>query len=853
MPCSPQAGQLKICVLALAGMSAALVPLFPTAAESGGFDMDMLKERGIDPQLADYFREATRFRPGTQVVTLFVNGTKRGRVNARFNARGELCFDKELLDKGGLVEPDHPDKPKPVAGDSADAQVQNSASVCYDYKDAFPQTQVELRPGKEEVALVVPTDALRPPDDDFTGYSSGGSAALLNYELLGVSNRYATGGSHFLSANGELGFNFRDWIVRSREVYTSQDNHSQRQHIYAYAQRTLLDYKSVFQAGQINIASSALSGGSITGAQIFPETALLRLERNNVMVEGIVQSQARVEVRQAGALIYTTIVPTGPFALADLPLLNSASDLEVTITETNGVQRRFNVPAASLHSGALGSQRGYSLAVGRQRSLGSSDQREPWIITGSGGWRVGRESNANAGLMAATSYQAAAWGVDTRLLSNTSVSLQQRLSRASEEGVRGTQVTLSGNSLLIPTIGVSFSVTQQTLGYRDLSDLSIETTANSRDLEQNRYRTQYTGSLNWTTIDWGSFNLAYSRSSLFSGATTQRITSAWGKTFPFGTVSLNIEHNLSNGSDNNNVGESFSSRYNSTPTNAFYLTLSIPLGSRSVRTYVNNSSGYNRLGASYSETVNDYANYTVSAERNTQSQETDLSAQAALLPRYTQVNLGYSRSGSGRAAYNGSLRGGVVLHQDGVTFSPYPVQDTFGILSVGEESGIRVSTPYGPVWTDPWGQAVISQMTPYSSSRLEIATKSLPRNVDIKNGYKIIDPGRGSVNFIGFETLKVRRILLNARNTLGEPLPKGALVLDQENQFVTTVVDDGQIFLINGVPSSQLRVSLPDGNQCILQFDVPDKADPDKFFETAEARCGPSLHVKLKDFSYADV
>jgi outer membrane usher protein FimD/PapC len=839
----PPGTRLKYCLIVLSGLAGGMAVFSVCAADASGFDLNMLKERGIDPQLADYFREAARFRPGVQVVTLFVNGSKRGRVDARFNTKGDLCFDVGLLDKGGLIVPPQlkkVEKPASVPVPGAPAAAAGAPQGCFDYKEAFPQTQVELRPGKEEVALVVPTDALRPSEDDFAGYSSGGTAAMLNYEILGVNSKFAGGGSRFMSGNAELGFNFKDWIVRSREIYTAQDGKSQRQHVYAYAQHTLMDYKSILQAGQINIANSAVSGGSITGAQIIPEGALMSLNRNNVMVEGIAQWQARVEVRQAGALIYTTVVPAGPFALSDLPLLNSGSDLEVTVVEATGATRRFIVPAASLHSGSLGSQRGYSFAIGRQRSLGGSTARQPWIVTGSGGWKIGKDSNANAGLMAATSYQAGAWGMDTRVFNNTSVSLQQRLSNATGEGVRGTQVSLSSSSLLTTSLSGSFSATQQTLGYRDLADTIVDTPVNAGDLQHNRYRGQYTASMSWSNPTLGSFNIAYSRSSLFSGVATQRVTGAWGQTFSFGTISFNVEHNL--GSNGNTDGNSS----NAVPVNTFYLTLSIPLGQRNVRTYVNNSSGYKRYGASYNETINEYANYTVSAERNTQSQETDLSTQASLLPRYTQVNLGYSRAGSGATSMNGGLRGGMVLHQNGLTLSPYPIQDTFGILSVGDESGIRVSTPYGPVWTDPWGQAVISQMAPYASSRLEIATKSLPRNVDIKNGYKLVEPGRGSVNFVTFDTIKVRRILLNTKGADGNPLPKGAFVLDAEGQFVTTVVDDGQIFLINGLPNSKLEVSLPDGRQCSLQFALPAKADPNMFFETAEARCGPALQVQLQ-------
>lgn len=820
---------------AAAPVSAPASPFEKKAAAD--FDLDILKERGIDPQIAEYFREAPRFRPGLSTVSLLVNGQRRGRLDVRFNDKGELCFDKDLLDQGGLRIPEQTLAAEQSGKKDGAAQKAAAPPLCYDYKSAYPQTVIELRPGKEEIGLLVPTAALRPAEHDFSGFSSGGKAIILNYDVLGLNNRYSGGSGRFISANAELGFNLDDWIVRTREVYSAQDGKSQRQHLFAYGQRTLVDYKTIVQAGQINIANLAF-GGAITGMQWMPESALQNSDKNNVMVEGIAQSQARVEVRQSGALIYSTAVPGGPFALTDLPLLSGVSDLEVSVTEANGAQRRFTVPAASLHNGLLGSQRGYSLAVGKLRSLGNSNARQPWIVTGSGGWRLGKDSNLSAGIMSAASYQAVSWGMDTRVLSNTSLSVQQRLSNAMREGARGTQLSLSGSSILDAGLFAGASAMLQTPGYRDPGDTTLDV-RNRTEWSNARYRAQYTASLGWSDVRFGGLNISWSRSTQFSGAGTQRMIGSWGNTFGFGTLSLNVEHAMGGGSG-------------TAGANTFYLTLSVPLGKRSVRSYVNNGSGSARFGASLNEQVNDYAGYSVSADRSTQTRETDWSGQLSILPRYAQTNFGYARSGNGSTSYSGGVRGGIVLHQQGLTLSPYPVQDTFGVLSVGNVAGVKVSTPNGPVWTDPWGQAVISQLPPYLSSRVEIATKSLPRNVDIKNGFKIVDAGRGSVNFIHFDVVTVRRILLNATLTDGREVPKGAFVLDADKQFITTVVDGGQIFLINGVPDSELHVSLEDGKSCTLYFAIPANPNPDMFFEAADAVCWPSLQVHSKDMKKHD-
>ena len=58
-------------------------------------------------------------------------------------------------------------------------------------------------------------------------------------------------------------------------------------------------------------------------------------------VEGVAYGPSRIELRQNGALIYTTLVPSGPFTLRDLPLLSLQLDLEVTIIEEGAEPRKF--------------------------------------------------------------------------------------------------------------------------------------------------------------------------------------------------------------------------------------------------------------------------------------------------------------------------------------------------------------------------------------------------------------------------------------------------------------------------------------------------------------------------------
>lgn len=780
------------------------------------FDMDMLKGRGIDAKVAEYFAHAPRFREGKHGVTLFVNGARKGSANAVFNDQGELVFDKNLLDKAELVVP----------GKAFTRSVdKKSDSAIYDFVAAYPNTVIELRPGKEEVQLIVPTDALRAPEQATGNFNSGGTAAILNYNLLGMNSEFANGTSEFRSVDTVAGFNAGDWIVRSRQTYTSQDDKNKVEHLYAYGQKTFTEIKSIVQGGQINIANSIFSGDAITGVQIVPEAGLRRTAGGGgAVVEGIASSTARVEVRQNNALIHTSVVPAGPFTLTDVQLLSGNSDLDVTVIEADGSRQTFTIPAASLGGGTLGATPGYSFAAGQYRPYGDDDSKTPMVMTGTGTWQWSRETNVTSGLMGATGYQAAGLAVDHSLTPVTSVSLRQLVSNATEEGVKGTQVSASLSTMATDRLSLSASASQQTQGYRDLVDTTNR--QDDSDWLGSRYRNQFSSSVGWTDKTLGGFRLSHSYSTVFEGEATQRLIGSWSKNFKHANVSLNVQKSM---------GES--GQYGTGDT--VYLSVSMPIGGRTLKTYVNHDSKRTRTGATLNEQVNDNFGYRLQAERDSFDRETDLSVMTNVLPRYALATLGYTQSGSTSKTYNGSLTGGVVAHADGVTFSPYAVDDTFSILSVGDVPGVKISTPQGPVWTDFTGKAVAPSLQAYSNNRLEIAPKSLPRNVDIVNGYKEIQAGRGSVNRVDFGVVSSRRILMTAKTADGKPLGKGLSVFDGQNQYLTSVIDRGQIFLPNIEPGSRLIVSTGEGKSCSLNYTLAEKADVSTYFEAVEATCKP--------------
>ncbi|WP_300630952.1 fimbria/pilus outer membrane usher protein [Pseudomonas sp.] len=790
----------------LAGLALTLGNTLPAIADDGlpggTFDPQTLSRRGIDPELALLLLQAPRFTAGRHAVSLSVNGQRRGRVQVLFDQRGELCFDRTLLDAGNLV----------MSAASAD---------CQPFVEAYPQTVIEQDPASLSLALVVPTDALRPTAKDMSGYQTGGVAGLLNYDLTGLHNQYEGSSNRFGSANTEVGFNAGDWIVRSRQVKTWQGGRSSTTHLDAYAQRTFAAQQAVLQAGQINLYNPVLAGSQITGAQVLTETAL-QDQRQGATISGIANSPAQVEVRQNGTLIHSTVVPAGPFSLTDVRRLNSRSDVDVTVRETNGEERRFSVPAAMLGLGLPAP--GYSLAAGRLRQVGASEGAEPWVVSGGWSGALHPQVSVAVGALMAEDYRSTGLNLSWLPRQDSQLQFGVQAAQANRDGAeQGVQTDLSWSQRLTERWSITTAGSWRSLGYRNLE----ESTYPPRTSEQQRshYRDQQSVSTSWAHPWLGAFSAGFSRSSSYDGYSGSRALASWGKSVGGVSISASAQWQMG-GRDQGD--------------NSLYLNLSLPLGeSRRGRAWARRSGSDYRMGVGVSEPLNDQLSYRVDVERDGRDRVTESTIGVSALPYYTQLDLNYTRSDSHRSSYQGGARGGVVVHGDGVTFSPYTVRDTFALMSVGGMAGIKVNTPSGPVWTDWQGQAVVPQLSAYGRSPVQVHTRSLPRNADISNGLAVVSAGRGAVDKVQFGVVLTRRALLTVTADNGRPLPRGATVSTADGEFVTLVQEGSQVFLPDVLEQRGLWIKAPGDAACRLEYSLPERGDPEVYYETAPARCLP--------------
>jgi outer membrane usher protein FimD/PapC len=761
-----------------------------------------MQSRGLDPKVAEWFRQSPRFTPGSTTVALIVNGNSRGKVRAHFNENGQLCPDRDFIKQAGLVSP-------PEFSEDA---------ACFDLKSAWPQTELTLNPSEEQILLVVPAQAIANRGALSGNWKHGGVAGMLNYDTQYMDSSGKTSGVTFAQLGTEAGMNAGDWILRSRQIFSRFNGMDTMQHQAAYAQRSFTEEKKVLQTGQVVLSNSMFGAGQVLGFQLFPEAALQGSNGGAGLVEGIADSQSVVEVRQSGALIYSTTVPAGPFRLQGFSLLNTRSDLDVTMTGSDGEKRQFTVPASAFLLNGTSVAPGLSFGAGKLEQQGSSEA--PMIATVANGWQLGPHYTLGVGVLVSSPYRATALSLDAQPIDATLMSVQTTLAQDSSHGNRGLSVTASVSHNLTERVGVNINITQQTSGFRELSDTLQHDDQDTLD----RTRNQYGGGVSWSNETAGNLLLSWARGTTFRGDDTQYMRAGWSRQFGRAYVGASLEQDTGGQADDRS-------------DKRFYLTVSVPFGGRSVSSYVNSSNGATRMGARYSERLSQDRGWSMSAERDGDTGRTSGSGTLDIITPISQLSTSLSKDSDNYTSWSGRATGGAVLHDEGLTFSPYRIGDTFGIAKVGGETGVRLDTPAGPTWTNGSGHAVLSSLSGYKRSAIQVDTRSLAKNVDITNAWQETEAARGSVSYIDFDVVRTRRVLTTVQDTQGQPLPRSASIFGADGSFITVVGNNGSVFVPDATPGMTLVVQSSGKTLCSLTLELPEKTDDSGLYETTNAVC----------------
>ena len=770
-----------------------------SSAASENFDQEMLKELGYDASASDLLSMGAHFLPGDHPTNIIINNQNKGIRVITFDQDGSPCWTELLLNQLG-IDP---------------SRFDNSVPACL---KPVADSDIRIKPQVERSSLElhVPADALL----NKIQYATGGKALIVNYD----ARRYyyqPQSGKNYRSETltSEIGANVEQWIFRSGQSYSSFGSQSHFTRLYSYAQRSVPGWASVMQIGEITSADPLFSGITLTGAQMTPERASQNGGMNQVTLDVLVAQAGTVEVWQSNVLLKAFPVDAGMNTLTGIPALNQQDDFLIISHDAGGGRQQQTIPYIQARPVVTLMETGTSVAAGQLRL---TQDKFPLIMGSTGIFHNNRMALA-VGALASEHYQAGGWRASIRLTDHLLTMLSQTYSLArnisSDSGKKQGVYQQAGLSIPV-TQRLSLS-TSANFRSRDYVDTNSSWSSKSTAGDTGQIKSQYAATMSYNHPWLGVLTFSGSLSHAWKGNDALGYTLGWGRAFGRVNINLGLQQNRQ------------STYLRREDSHYAYLNFSLPLGNnRNLRSWVNNNNRQTRIGVGYDQTVSNKFAWSFSSEKS-QHEEASLASSAAWTNKYTQLSGGFSRSES-TTSYNAGARGGAVWHSDGLTFTPRPTGDTFGIISLNsDQPDVEIRTPGGVVWSDRSGHAIAS-WTAWQKNTVQINQHSLPKNIQVPGGIIDVTPYRGAVVPVVLPAFTVRRALLTFQEA-ERPAP-GSPVKNANGALVAFVNEDGTLFF-DDLPEGDLFSQLTDGTPCSIKLLTPWVNTPGTLYAELTARC----------------
>nr|AAD27810.1 aggregative adherence fimbria II usher protein AafC [Escherichia coli 042] len=835
-------------------MTCTLLHVEDVIARTYSFNSSLLSGgvKGVDLTV---FEEGGQL-PGIYQTDIILNGSRVDSLEMPFhtekdeNGRPYLktCLTQEMLARYGVKTEEYPALFRSLGGGS---DTSGERGVCADLS-AIPQATENYQFAAQQLVLGIPQVALRPLLRGIAPevlWDDGIPAFLLNWQANAGRSEYRgyiKDVEDYFWSSLEPGINIGSWRIRNLTTWNKSSGQSGKwESLYIRAERGLNSLKSRLTLGENYTPSDIFDSVPFRGGMLSSDESMVPYNQREFapVVRGIARTQARIEVRQNGYLIQSQTVAPGAFALTDLPVTGSGSDLQVTVRESDGTVQVFTVPfttpAIALREGYLK----YNVMAGQYRS--SDDAVEdstlgqvmgmyglPWGLTVFGG------------LQGAEHYQSAALGLGWSLGKLGAVSLDTIHSRGQQKGYNyetGNTWRIRYNKSFELT-GTSFTAASyqySSSGYHTLSDV-LET---YRDDGRFAYRStdsrtsRTTVNLSQSLGRWGYLGLNGSRDEYRDRPHQDYIGASYGASW--NRMSLSV-----NWSRNHSTRGYYGSK--SRTEDSISIWMSIPLESW--------------LGRS-DNNISATAQMQRSTEQNTRY-ELGLNGRAFDRRLFWEVheqmvsgseyNTGTSRlnlrwSGTygelaGMYSYSSNMRqinagmsGSMVAHGEGVTFGQR-AGDTVTLIAAPGVSGASVGDWPG-VRTDFRGYALAGYASPYQENVITLDPTTFPEDAEVPQTDSRVVPTKGAVVRAGFRTRVGGRALVSLTRQDGSSLPFGAIVTLEGKPGETSgsagVVDDkGRVYLSGLSETGKLKAQWGENSLCHADYRLPEEKGPAGIFLT---------------------
>ncbi|HGN0870298.1 outer membrane usher protein [Providencia alcalifaciens] len=643
---------------------------------------------------------------------------------------------------------------------------------------------------------------------------NGINAFILNYKL--IFNKLNLNG--YERNNGWLrlapGINFGSWRVRGETSYSHQEKRWQSPYLYAergfYGQRALLTLGQGFTSGDI------IESVPFTGIMMGTDDSMIASDDNayTPVVQGIAKTQARIEIRQKGYLIYTKTVSPGSFSINDVPFLSNAGNLYVTILESDGSRQVFSVPYQQPVKALREGRFRYNVMLGEYRPINSRNEKHnngviwdsslmyglPWGVT------------LYSGLQGVKNYQLISLGAGKSLgylgsLSADASLIKNQYDRTAESGAK-IKFIYNNN---ISQFGTYITLTNEFLTSMRYSSINDFMSHNSDEIDYTRHiKNKLNVGLSQLLPNGDGIGLNYSNRRFYHDGDVSNYGINYRTNFHYLSMNFNASQTYQNLRNNN-----FKKEY------LINLSFNMPFdlfGSKKSRMNLNLLEGKNasaQLGLN-GNAFNDQLWWNINHsynDENSGSGSIGLSWDAS----EGQVTGGYSY---GRDYNNLDLgvNGGMILYDKNIIFSQY-LYNTIAIIKspglyhaqVGNNTGVK---------TDYRGYAAISGLSPYRKNTVYIDSTNLSENVEIRQTEKTVIPTSKAIVEINYPTKIGSKVIFKIKNYTEKGIPFGASASINNKKESAGLVDGyGQLYL-SGMSHKGSVIIDWKGGHCHFDYDL---------------------------------
>ncbi|PTU39486.1 F4 (K88) fimbrial usher FaeD [Salmonella enterica] len=751
-----------------------------TASAGEKLDMSFIQGGGdMDPEIWAVLNGS--YAPGRYLVDLILNGKDTGKqiLDVTPQDSEELCLPEAWLTKAGVyISLDY-------FRDGYDTTRQ-----CYVLTKA-PSVNVDFDVSTQTLALAIPQKGLvKIPENVEWDY--GTSAFRVNYNVNANTGKNNT--SAFGSA--DLKANIGRWVVSSSATASNSDNGDNTATINMFtATRAIGAMSADLAVGRTSTGDSLLGSTGTYGVS---------LSRNNSMkpgnlgytpvFSGIANGPSRVTLTQNGRLLYSEMVPAGPFSITDVSLYTSG-DVTMKVTGEDCREYAQNFPLSVIAGQLSPGEHEFSVAAG----MPDDDSNiKGGVFAASYGYGLDGLSLRGGGVFN-PDWQGGSVGIVAGLgyLGAVSVDGAYATAKYRDGSHSGSKVKLAWSKQLdITNTGLRVSWSRQNEEYENLSSFDpMELWVQSN--HGRRIKDEWNAGISQPVGGLFSLSVSGWQRSYYPGNV---IASYYyrddngkekGLTGTMSTQIKGVSLNLGVSGSRNSQGENnwSASASVSVPFTLFDHRYS---NSTSVTTSKGGGTGFS---TGVSGSLNDRFSYGVGGGRDSSGGassylNTSYSGERAYLSGTLNHSSGSGTSGSVSAS--GSVLAVPAVRD--VMFSRTS-SDTVAVVSVKDTPGVRVTSGNGETNHD--GNLVVP-LSSYDWNTVTIDAGTLPLNTELSTTSQKVVPTDKAVVWMPFDALNVRRYLLQVKQRNGEFVPGGTWARDSKNTPLGFVANNG-VLMINAV------------------------------------------------------